>query len=51
MRLAEAITDPVPGAGWYDDQFGEIGIFATPSQDDRAYTVQKIWSASANRCV
>src|SRR6185312_10360249 len=24
-ELCEAITDPVPGDGWYDDQNGEIG--------------------------
>ena len=24
-ELAEAITDPVPGTGWYDDTHGEIG--------------------------
>lgn len=24
-ELAEAVTDPVPGSGWYNDQSGEIG--------------------------
>jgi hypothetical protein len=24
-ELCEAITDPVPGQGWYDDHYGEIG--------------------------
>ena len=50
-ELAEAITDPVPGAGWYDDQFGEIGDFCNAEPKTvGSYTVQKIWSASANRC-
>ena len=51
-ELAEAITDPVPGSGWYDDQFGEIGDFCNAEPKTvGTYTVQKIWSASANRCV
>lgn len=24
-ELCEAITDPIPGRGWYDDVNGEIG--------------------------
>jgi hypothetical protein len=24
-ELCEAITDPIPGQGWYDDANGEIG--------------------------
>ena len=24
-ELCEAITDPIPGQGWYDDNNGEIG--------------------------
>src|SRR5947207_11397663 len=27
-ELAEAITDPVPGQGWYDDASGEMGDIA-----------------------
>jgi hypothetical protein len=27
-ELCEAITDPVPGASWYDDHNGEIGDIA-----------------------
>lgn len=51
-ELAEAITDPVPGAGWYDNQFGEIGDFCNIQPKTLGiYTVQKIWSARANQCV
>jgi hypothetical protein len=51
-EVAEAITDPIPGAGWYDNQFGEIGDFCNAQPKTLgAYTVQKIWSASAQQCV
>lgn len=51
-ELAEAITDPVPGTGWYDDANGEIGdICAWQTETIAGYTVQKEWSNSKGQCV
>jgi hypothetical protein len=51
-ELCEAITDPVPGKGWYDDQNGEIGdICAWKTKQLGAYTVQLEWSNSAGKCI
>jgi hypothetical protein len=51
-ELAEAITDPVPGAGWYDDANGEIGdICAWQNKKVGAYEVQLLWSNRAKACV
>jgi len=51
-ELAEAITDPVPGQGWYDDVNGEIGdICAWQNKKLGAYTVQRLWSNLAKACV
>ena len=51
-ELCEAITDPVPGQGWYDDANGEIGdICAWKTKKMGKYTVQLEWSNTANRCV
>ena len=51
-ELCEAITDPLPRAGWYDDVNGEIGdICAWKTKKIGAYTVQLEWSNRANRCV
>jgi len=51
-ELCEAITDPVPGQGWYDDQNGEIGdICAWKTKQLGSYTVQLEWSNSAGSCV
>ena len=51
-ELCEAITDPVPGAGWYDNQNGEIGdICAWQTKKVGPYTVQKEWSNKAGGCV
>jgi hypothetical protein len=51
-ELAEAITDPVPGQGWYDDANGEIGdICAWQNKRLGAYEVQLLWSNRANGCV
>jgi hypothetical protein len=51
-ELCEAITDPIPGTGWYDDVNGEIGdICAWKTKKVGAYTVQLEWSNRANRCV
>lgn len=55
-ELCEAITDPIAGQGWYwfaDQQNqGEIGdVCEGGSKQVGAFTVQKEWSNSANRCV
>ena len=50
-ELCEAITDPIPGQGWYDDANGEIGdICAWQTKKVGAYTVQLEWSNNANAC-
>ena len=51
-ELCEAITDPVPGGGWYDDANGEIGdICAWKFKQLGGYNVQLEWSNKANACV
>jgi hypothetical protein len=51
-ELCEAITDPIPGLGWYDDANGEIGdICAWETKTIGAYTVQLEWSNKARRCL
>jgi hypothetical protein len=51
-ELCEAITDPIPGQGWYDDANGEIGdICPWTTKKIGAYTVQLEWSNKANKCV
>jgi len=51
-ELCEAITDPVPGLGWYDDTNGEIGdICAWQTRKAGTYVVQLEWSNKAGRCV
>ena len=51
-EVAEAITDPVPATGWYDDTNGEIGdICAWQLTTLDTYTVQQEWSNAANSCV
>lgn len=50
-ELCEAITDPVPGQGWYDDQNGEIGdICAWQTKTLGPYTVQLEWSNQGGQC-
>lgn len=50
-ELCEAITDPDPGTGWYDDTNGEIGdICAWKTRQLGDYTVQLEWSNNANSC-
>lgn len=50
--LAEAITDPIPGQGWYDDMHGEIGDVG-PWMTRRLgeSLVQMLWSNRAGGCV
>jgi hypothetical protein len=51
-ELCEAITDPVPGDGWYDDTFGEIGdICAWQTKQVAGFTVQLEWSNRNKRCI
>jgi hypothetical protein len=51
-ELCEAITDPVPGSGWYDNTNGEIGdICAWSFKQMAGYTVQLEWSNQQNKCV
>jgi len=51
-ELCEAITDPVPGTGWYDDVNGEIGdICAWNFRKVGVHTVQLEWSNAKRRCV
>src|SRR5689334_23240517 len=51
-ELCEAITDPVPGTGWYDDTHGEIGdICAWQFKQIGGHTVQQEWSNKHNKCV
>ncbi|GAC1638460.1 MAG: hypothetical protein NVS4B8_04320 [Herpetosiphon sp.] len=50
-ELCEAITDPVPGQGWYDDANGEIGdICAWKTKKVGNYTVQLEWSNQTKSC-
>ena len=51
-ELCEAITDPIPGTGFYDDQNGEIGdICAWQTKELGGYAVQLEWSNRQGRCV
>ncbi len=51
-ELCEAITDAVPGQGWYDDLHGENGdMCAWKTKKLGAYTVQMEWSNKAKGCV
>jgi hypothetical protein len=51
-ELSEAITDPIPGQGWYDQSNGEIGdICAWKTKQLGNYTVQLEWSNQASSCV
>lgn len=51
-ELCEAITDPVPGQGWYDTDQGEIGdICAWKTKRLGTWTVQLEWSNQRGACV
>ncbi|HKW72806.1 MAG TPA: hypothetical protein VJQ08_08265 [Candidatus Dormibacteraeota bacterium] len=51
-ELCEAVTDPVPGQGWYDDANGEIGdICAWQTRRLGKYAVQLEWSNQQGKCV
>ena len=50
-ELCEAITDPIPGQGWYDDNNGEIGdICAWQTKRLGNYQVQLEWSNKNGAC-
>jgi hypothetical protein len=51
-ELCEAITDPIPGQGWYDDANGEIGdICAWKSKKLGNFELQLEWSNRADKCL
>ena len=51
-ELCEAITDPVPGQGWYDDSNGEIGdICAWQTRKLDQWIVQLEWSNQSGACI
>jgi len=51
-ELCEAITDPIPGQGWYDDANGEIGdICAWKTKKLGNFAVQLEWSNRADNCI
>jgi hypothetical protein len=51
-ELCEAVTDPVPGQGWYDDANGEIGdICAWQTKKLGPWTVQLEWSNQKGACI
>jgi hypothetical protein len=56
-ELGESITDPNPGTGWYNFQYGEIGDACawTDVQNDtfgkKSYTAQPMYSNASESCV
>jgi hypothetical protein len=51
-ELCEAITDAIPGQGWYDDNHGEIGdICAWQTKLLGNFTIQLEWSNNAGSCL
>jgi hypothetical protein len=51
-EIAEAITDPIPGSGWYDDTYGEVGDpCAWQTKQLGGWTVQLLWSNKQSGCV
>jgi hypothetical protein len=51
-ELCEALTDAIPGQGWYDDNNGEIGdICAWQTKKVGNYTVQLEWSNQNDKCM
>ncbi len=51
-ELCEAITDPIPGQGWYDDTHGEIGdICAWKTRSLGNHKIQMEWSNKAGACI
>lgn len=51
-ELCEAITDAIPGTGWYDSKNGEIGdICAWQFKQVNGYNVQLEWSNKNKKCI
>jgi hypothetical protein len=51
-ELCEAITDPVPGDGWYNNTFGEIGDYpCRHAKTVLTYKVQTEFSNKAKTCI
>jgi Pyruvate/2-oxoacid:ferredoxin oxidoreductase delta subunit len=51
-ELCEAMTDPNPGNGWYNQQKGESGDFCGSSfKTINGYTVQQEWSNKITGCL
>jgi serine protease len=56
-EYGESVTDPNPGAGWYNNQYGEIGDACawTNIQNDKfrkkTYTAQPMYSNASESCV
>ncbi len=51
-ELCEAITDPIPGSGWYDNTHGEIGdVCAWQFKTVDGYNVQLEWSNKNKKCI
>ena len=51
-ELCEAITDPAPPTGWYDQANGEIGdICAWKFKKVAGWNVQLEWSNKAKNCI
>ncbi len=51
-ELCEAVTDPIPGTGWYHEEFGEVADICSWSfREEQGYIVQKEWSNKAARCL
>lgn len=51
-ELCEAITDPIPGSGWYDQTRGEIGdVCAWQFKTVDGYNVQLEWSNKSKKCI
>lgn len=56
-EFSEAITDPIPGQGWYDPNFGEIADICDPQYESfpawntHPYKVEKNWSNATHSCV
>lgn len=51
-EISEAITDAIPGSGWYDDANEDIcDICAWQFRLDGQYNVQLLWSNKQNSCI
>jgi hypothetical protein len=56
-EYGESISDPNPGTGWYNNQYGEIGDICawTDIQNDtfgkKSYTMQPMYSNATESCV